>query len=459
VKINGYTPIRCEHDALGLSVSETFGWQLQRRTKYDPDGFLTRRNLTTKASCIYDRAYQYDRRGELAGRSDSRYGAERFLYDPMSRIRQHIDVSGRAHAFVHEPTGDLLTPRGTDRDGNDISAFTWIRTSTYNGVTCIFNAAGNMIERSDERGLLRLDWDANNRLIRSHNPDGTKTEYGYDAQGRRVFKSTNGKKTMFGWDNDAMAIDLNEIGVREFVYFPGSFEPLAMIHNPVLLSTTRDLPAKGTVYHYHNEPNGAACDLTDIDGKVVWSGSYSALGSVDRLMVALIGQPMRLQGQYLDHETKLAYNRHRYYDAATGSFVSEDQLGHAAGDNTYAFDPNVQQWIDPLGLTCRIQGIHEDTVVKGVHIDASNGVELGVRPNHTGGVTFVPIFSGESPSALKAAIREAQEDLTNPKFVQQLRKTADRATSFLGSHESTLARGRSGETRQLSHALGRLLGN
>ena len=94
-----------------------------------------------------------------------------------------------------------------------------------------------------------------------------------------------------------------------------------------------------------------------------------------------------------------------------------------------------------------------------MHIDASNGVELSVRPNHTGGVTFVPVFSGERPSAVRAAIREAEEDLANPKFVTRLRDTADRATSFLGSHESQLARGRSGETRQLSHALGRLLGD
>ena len=431
VKINERAAIRREYDAVGLPLSETFGPELERRTEYDPDGLIIRQNLTAMESRVYDRSYQYDRRGELVGRLASPYGAERFLYDPMSRIRQHIDPAGCAREFLRDPAGDLLKPVGANRDGNGTGGYLWTRTSAYNGVTCIFDATGNTIERRDNRGLLRLEWDANNRLVRSHNPDGTKTDYGYDAQGRRVFKSTNGKRTMFGWDDDAVVADLNESEVREFVYLPDSFEPLAMIHRPVNPAAPRDLLPRGIVYHYHNEPNGAACDLTDADGEVVWSASYSALGGADLLRLARVDQRVRLQGQYLDQETNLAYNRHRYYDAATGSFISEDPLGHAAGDNTYAFAPNVQRWIDPLGLACHIQGIHEDTVVKGVHIDASNGVELSVRPNHTGGVTFVPVFSGERPSAVRAAIREAEEDLANPKFVTRLRDTADRATSFL----------------------------
>lgn len=44
------------------------------------------------------------------------------------------------------------------------------------------------------------------------------------------------------------------------------------------------------------------------------------------------------------------YNRFRYYEPHVGSFVSQDPLGLAAGENVYIFGPNVQGWIDPLGL-------------------------------------------------------------------------------------------------------------
>ena len=56
------------------------------------------------------------------------------------------------------------------------------------------------------------------------------------------------------------------------------------------------------------------------------------------------------QGQYFDSELDLSYNRHRYFDARTGSFVSQDPLGLAAGDNVYSYAPNVWGWVDPLGL-------------------------------------------------------------------------------------------------------------
>ncbi|WP_225969446.1 RHS repeat-associated core domain-containing protein, partial [Treponema pedis] len=35
----------------------------------------------------------------------------------------------------------------------------------------------------------------------------------------------------------------------------------------------------------------------------------------------------RYQGQYLDSETDLYYNRFRYYDPNTGTYISQDPIG------------------------------------------------------------------------------------------------------------------------------------
>jgi len=80
---------------------------------------------------------------------------------------------------------------------------------------------------------------------------------------------------------------------------------------------------------------------------------YDAWGKVKKLPVDLVEQPIRLQGQYFDAETGLYYNRWRYYCPETGSFISQDPLGLAAGENVYVFGPNAQGWIDPLGLACK----------------------------------------------------------------------------------------------------------
>ncbi|MGI5069035.1 RHS repeat-associated core domain-containing protein [Treponema denticola] len=40
------------------------------------------------------------------------------------------------------------------------------------------------------------------------------------------------------------------------------------------------------------------------------------------------------QRQYFDNETDLVYNRFRYYDLSTGSYISQDPIGLAGGNPT-----------------------------------------------------------------------------------------------------------------------------
>lgn len=74
-------------------------------------------------------------------------------------------------------------------------------------------------------------------------------------------------------------------------------------------------------------------------------------------------QSFLLQNQYADRETGLHYNFLRYYEPECGRFINQDPIGLAGGDNFYQFAPNVQGWIDPLGLAknrgrVQAQGTH-----------------------------------------------------------------------------------------------------
>ena len=61
--------------------------------------------------------------------------------------------------------------------------------------------------------------------------------------------------------------------------------------------------------------------------------------------------PFLYQGQYLDTETGLAYNRFRYYSPETGAYISQDPIRLEAGlTNLYAYVHDVNAWVDPLGL-------------------------------------------------------------------------------------------------------------
>jgi RHS repeat-associated protein len=55
-------------------------------------------------------------------------------------------------------------------------------------------------------------------------------------------------------------------------------------------------------------------------------------------------------GQQWDEESGLFYNRHRFYLPEAACYLTPDPIGLAGGENTYAYVPNPQSAIDPLGL-------------------------------------------------------------------------------------------------------------
>lgn len=81
----------------------------------------------------------------------------------------------------------------------------------------------------------------------------------------------------------------------------------------------------------------------DKTGRVVWAAEYNAFGEATIITPAAtqddptINSSLRLPGQYLDEETDLHYNWHRYYDSVTGRYVTEDPLGVEGGSNLFAY--------------------------------------------------------------------------------------------------------------------------
>jgi len=61
------------------------------------------------------------------------------------------------------------------------------------------------------------------------------------------------------------------------------------------------------------------------------------------------------QGQYMDVETGLAYNVHRYFDPDIDGYIGQDPIGLSGGVNPYAYGLNVLGWVDPLGLSSTYQ--------------------------------------------------------------------------------------------------------
>ena len=99
--------------------------------------------------------------------------------------------------------------------------------------------------------------------------------------------------------------------------------------------------------------------MTDIHGNLLWYGEHTAWGRLkkDKRVYKNAHQPFRLQNQYYDEETGLHYNLMRYYEAETGRFINQDPIGLLGGENLYQFAPNVQEWLDVLGLSSFSQAV------------------------------------------------------------------------------------------------------
>ena len=103
--------------------------------------------------------------------------------------------------------------------------------------------------------------------------------------------------------------------------------------------------------YFHCDHLGTPIALSDDTGTIVWQATYDPWGNIlEEYNPDAIEQPIRFQGQQFDPESGLHYNRHRYYDPAIGSYVTQDPIGLAGGRNTYAYPTNPLQYVDPFGL-------------------------------------------------------------------------------------------------------------
>ncbi|WP_274666803.1 RHS repeat domain-containing protein, partial [Bacteroides caccae] len=372
-------------DNTGLEVQRSFSGGVTVKTERDCFGREIRKSV--RSGGIEKGAYRYQwgianrllsKENELTG-TVIRYDYDRFDFLIRQETTQgsETDVIYRVPDFV----GNLFeTPDKKDRKYGAGGKLLEDPDCFYH-----YDDEGNLIFREfkhlqetgvrfdrkrmeKERGIHFLatgtgwlyEWASNGMLKKVIRPDGRPVEFRYDALGRRTAKQYFGKVTRWIWDGNVpihewryktTEIQPDEKGesfqkepienITTWVFEEGTFVPTAKIQEGKQYSIVSDY--LGTPIQMYDEQGNKTWDCTlDIYGKVL---------AIDK--GTEFDCPFRYQGQYVDKETKLCYNRFRYYEPEIGNYISQDPIGLSAGERFYSYVKNVNLCIDIFGLVAK----------------------------------------------------------------------------------------------------------
>ena len=158
-----------------------------------------------------------------------------------------------------------------------------------------------------------------------------------------------------------LSAELEKQRIDNAVTHVWQYMPSGIVNQDVLDNVEKAKQPLVKIYHCHNNHLGTPQELTNQDGDVIWlsydrawGGSFETIYKpqfIDNFAITENElQPFKFQGQSLDVETGLHYNRFRYYDSDVGMFISRDPIGLMGGSNVFQYAPNPIGWIDPWGL-------------------------------------------------------------------------------------------------------------
>ena len=204
-----------------------------------------------------------------------------------------------------------------------------------------YDANGNTTTKTDSTGTTQYSWDFENRLSSVTLPgSGGSVSYAYDPFGRRIYKSSASGTSSYVYDGDDLTEETNAAGavVARYARTELIDEPLAMLRS-------------GTTSYYEQDGNNSVTSLSNTAGALAQSYTFDSFGN-ETASSGSLTNPFQFTGRELDSETTLYFMRARYFDPASGRFLSEDPRGFGDGLNFYRYvHDNPVNFADPTGLT------------------------------------------------------------------------------------------------------------
>ena len=298
-------------------------------------------------------AYTLDNPGNRTAKTDERTGVtSNYTYDAIYELTKVTQGTNTTESYTFDPVGNRLSSLGVSPYNYNTSNEIISTPST----TYTYDNNGNTLTSTTGSNTTSYIWDFENRLSSVTLPgSGGTVSFKYDPFGRRIEKATSSTTSIYAYDGDNLIEEASSTGTAAARYAMGLYidEPLAILQG-------------ATTDYYQIDGLGSITSLSNSSGANAETYTYDSFGNLTASTGSLTNR-YRYTGREFDSETSLYYYRARYYDPATGRFVSEDPIGFIGGINFYTYVVNNPViFVDANGLwhnTGRPSNPKDNTIV------------------------------------------------------------------------------------------------
>ena len=373
-------------DSEGLKIEKIFSGGIRMTRTYDTYGNVISQKSRSLRQDGYDRRYAWNASGRLQSVIDGITGGRTsYAYDAVGSLMSARYEDGTDDYRMPDTVGNVFRSRDR-RDREYGKGGRILRDRHYD---FLYDVEGNLILKTLRRGLTQhpnhevseesgthiawqtgdyaYEWYGNGMLKEVRLPYGKTVRFEYDALGRRTAKLFNGHVFRYLWDGNVMVQEwqyeekdrpqhsIDEFGricmqgeepvenLVTWVYEEGSYVPVAKIQN-------------GERYTIISDYIGRPVEAYNSYGNVVWQADYDVYGDLRNIKGIRDFIPFRQLGQYEDDETRLYYNRFRYYDPRIGNYISQDPIRLMGNNPTlYGYVGDLNKYVDIWGLSdCKL---------------------------------------------------------------------------------------------------------
>ncbi|PTM59264.1 DNRLRE domain-containing protein [Desmospora activa] len=255
---------------------------------YDKNGNVTEQKLTA-GSMTVTQGFGYNGNNQLTHVKESNKNRAIYTYNENNQVASRKNEDGTISLFYYNGDGDLVEQVVFDKNGEQKESYTY----TYDN-------KGNITRLKDSKGTTTYVYDELEQLTKETRPDGTVTEYTYDATGNRltkkVTKGSNTTTTNYTYDDadqltkvDGQAYsydkngNLTSDGKRTYVYDAENRLTTVKEGDKTLASYTyqadgmrKTMTTGSTTITFHYDENNNVTYETNQNNQIVASYTYGA---------------------------------------------------------------------------------------------------------------------------------------------------------------------------------------